>query len=575
MTVTLEINGRRVEVGDEFRNLSPEEQQRTVSEIASQMQQSQTSARNPDGTYGQPPEGFVLNPRTGQMEDMRSPNNPYVDSGRGTAAAQGLGQGLSFGFMDEAVGGLYGATGPGTFEQNYDYATAKMREELRRARKDYRGTTTVSEIGGSVLGALAPGGLVGKATTKASAALPAALTTMPKALSGGEKLASAARLGLRVGQSVAAGAGFGALYGFGAGEGSFDNRKDEAGESALLGAGIGLAAPLVGAGLKGIGNRYLASRALRKAGKAANSAAQIRGDAAGQYKAFEDAGAEISPDALSRLRQTLEERLGKIGYNLPGSASLTPEGQKILGTIGLMDDQVRKAAAAGENPAVPLRGLEDLRRLAGDVAQDVNKIGRPTRDAAMGSTAVDEIDNFIAGLSEADVPIGDVGAARDALSKARKLWSQASKTQALENVLDQQDNYLGGSASAIRNRVATLLRNPKTARQFTDAEKHMLRRIIGGNPVSRALRLAGNGIGRTAMTATGAATGGIPGSILGMLTGELTGEIANRNAVRAAETARNVIANGGLQSLPQVSGETRKMLEALFRRAGITTHEAK
>ena len=44
---TLNINGRRVKVDDNFRNLSPEEQQRTVEEIASQMGISQQAPADP------------------------------------------------------------------------------------------------------------------------------------------------------------------------------------------------------------------------------------------------------------------------------------------------------------------------------------------------------------------------------------------------------------------------------------------------------------------------------------------------------------------------------------------------
>lgn len=36
-------------------------------------QTAEADPMNPDGTYGQPPEGMVYNPETGQMEDLRSP----------------------------------------------------------------------------------------------------------------------------------------------------------------------------------------------------------------------------------------------------------------------------------------------------------------------------------------------------------------------------------------------------------------------------------------------------------------------------------------------------------------------
>lgn len=183
-------------------------------------------AQNPDGTYGQAPEGFVLNPKTGQMEDLRSPNNPNIATGRGTAAAQGVGQGVSFGSMDEVVGGMYGATGPGTFDQNYDYATGKMREELRRGREQHPVVTYGSEIGA---GALTGGGLgaaaLGTGTTVAGMAGRGALT----------------------------GAIEGAAYGFASGEGGLANRANNAAYSGAIGGAVGAAAPVAIAAIKGGG----------------------------------------------------------------------------------------------------------------------------------------------------------------------------------------------------------------------------------------------------------------------------------------------------------------------------------
>ncbi|MGO4838112.1 hypothetical protein AB4144_38280, partial [Rhizobiaceae sp. 2RAB30] len=80
-------------------------------------------------TYGQPPEGMTLNPRTGQMEDLRSPIHPGIPQGRTNAAALGTGQGIGFNMMDEAVGLGSALTGA-----DYGYDVARMREAERRAK---------------------------------------------------------------------------------------------------------------------------------------------------------------------------------------------------------------------------------------------------------------------------------------------------------------------------------------------------------------------------------------------------------------------------------------------------------
>jgi hypothetical protein len=266
----------------------------------------------------------------------------------------------------------------------------------------------------------------------------------------------------------------------------------------------------------------------------------------------------------------LEQRLKAEGMSTLPNSGRTPRTRKLLDLVAGMDDDVQKAVQAGQKPLVPMTAIEELRREGLDLASDINAIGRSTPDARLGNIAVDEIDAFVNGLQQADVGIGDPDVAREALTKARALWAQSNKTQLLENILDQQDNYLGGPASAIRNRVATLLRNPKTRKQFTEAEQKMLRQIIGGNTLSRTIRLLGNGIGRQVQAVAGATLGGIPGALAGMVTGELSAAAANQGAIRATERARDVVASGALKNVTRANPQIERMITAIVRRAGAT-----
>lgn len=512
--------------------------------IQEQLRLAQEQPNTNPGVSSDAPPGMFLNPETGQYTSRELLSNAYVQNQPPSAVGAtlaGAGRGATLGGIDEISGAINAAIpGKGTPGERYTFGREQVRAYEEAASETNPDDMLTSEIAGAV-------------------SLP---ITAP--------LQAFGLLGKMIG-SAGAGAGMGAGYGFLTGEGEED-REDKAVTGGKVGAAAGALTTLVGAGANKLTDALLGRRAISQAAKGAEETAAIRAQSGREYSAFEGSGAEITPQAMSRLRAALEGRLQGSGLsNLPGAASRTPKGQDILNTIATMDDQVRAAASAGQNPAVPLQTIEDLRRLAGDVAQDVNPIGRATRDARMGAVAVDEIDNFINGLQAADVPIGDLGAARAALEKARSLWATASKTQLLDNVLEGQDNYLGGSASAIRNKVATLLRNPKTARQFSEVEKQFLRKIIGGNAVSRAIRLAGNGIGRQVQMAGGAATGGVPGMLAGALTGELSSEVANRSAVRQAELARALMANGGIKELPVMDPNIRRVIESLTRRALATT----
>lgn len=186
-----------------------------LGQLASASPKPDTSLRNPDGTYGQTPEGMALNPATGQMEDLRSPNNPNIPTGRGTALALGGGQGLGFGSLDEVVAG-----GRSMMGGDYDYELTRMREAERRAQEDHPGYF----YGGLVPGAVASSVSAGKA-----------LGINPQ---GANLLGTSTR-------GAAIGGGEGALWGALSGEGGAANRGREAVVNALMGVGIGGIAPSV------------------------------------------------------------------------------------------------------------------------------------------------------------------------------------------------------------------------------------------------------------------------------------------------------------------------------------------
>ncbi|MCB4917121.1 hypothetical protein LAV78_01105 [Brucella intermedia] len=178
--------------------------------------------RNAEGTYGQPPEGMVLNPQTGQMEDLRSPNNPNIPQGGANALGIGTGQGLGLNMLDEAAAAL---TVP--FGGDYDYNLGRMREAERRAADDH----PVAYYGGQVGGALGTGAGLAKGGLSATNAA----------------INSGARLPVVALASGAEGAALGAGYGFGAGEGA-EGRKSSALNGGAVGLGVGAVTPFAIAG---------------------------------------------------------------------------------------------------------------------------------------------------------------------------------------------------------------------------------------------------------------------------------------------------------------------------------------
>lgn len=193
------------------------------------LQQQQSSApapqRNPDGTYGQVPEGWFLDPTIGAYTS-RDGIKANMSTSRGGAAARGAGAGLTFNLDDEAQAlGAYlrGGEDLGRFRLEQ----ARAQQELDEEAHPY------ASMGGQVAGAMAP------------AALSAPLA-MGRGIAG------------TMGRGAVLGAIEGAAHGAGSGEG-LEGRAKEAGMGAAVGGTVGAAAPGVIAAGKKVANPLISA----------------------------------------------------------------------------------------------------------------------------------------------------------------------------------------------------------------------------------------------------------------------------------------------------------------------------
>lgn len=296
--------------------------------------------RGADGTYGQPPAGMVLNPETGQMEDLRSPINPNIPQGGAlNAAAIGGGQGLGFGFLDEAVAA---ATVP--FGGDYNYNVERMREADRRASAAHPYVKTGSQLAGGVASALGAGRL---GLTLLGRGAPA---TMPGF--GG--------LATRTGIAGVEGAGYGLLDAIG---------NDT---NPYMGAGLGFAGGasgnLLGEGLQAGVNAW-------------------RGQPAQNYVARQAQADAITPEsAQARLTELgPDANIADLGPNLRGQSAalaVTPgEGQQIVRTA--LND--RNAGAAGRITGAVDQSMgsrQGVLSLADDIVSMRSQQAKPLYDAS-------------------------------------------------------------------------------------------------------------------------------------------------------------------------------------------------
>lgn len=327
--------------------------------------------RNQDGTYGQPPEGVVMNPATGQMEDLRSPANPNVPQGRGAAAALGGMQGLGYDFGDEVVGGIGALTGQGA-----EYSRELMREGDARARDEFPFSYGVPKVAGAVASSLSLGRGLG---------ITAAPTTAGRAA-----------------QGAGIGAGEGALFGFGQGEGAAD-RVAGAMQFGALGGLLGGAAPFavdaVRRGYDGLIAGPVASMRAApsqvRADRAVAGAAQRAGLTADDLDAaLQQAAREGQPEFVT------VDALGRPGQRMLSSIQRTPTEaqQDIVEFLTSRQDQqgrrvggfISEALDAPDTAAARTASLTQARGAAADAAYTAARQDAGPVDVRAALSVIDE-----------------------------------------------------------------------------------------------------------------------------------------------------------------------------------------
>jgi hypothetical protein len=497
-----------------------------------------------------------------QRQIDASTETRMTDPGPLLATVRSLNQGMSFGFGDELAAGVQRGMGMLTGnDEPYSEILARERAGLEAGR-DFQ---PVSAYGGELTGAVAvPVGAAAKAVKAAAPTTRLGAALMP----GAATLARTASLPLRIGTSIAAGATQGGLYGFGAGEGGFQNRMESAGDGALVGGLVGAAAPAIGAGVQAVANNSAARKTIADMVRAAPTTEALRAEGRAAYKAVDDAGVSIKPEAFSAARQKIVEALRGRGLDeLPGPGSLTPMSARANQIAQQMDETLTSTPTA----SLPFKSVDQLRRHAGTAAGNMaNKT-----DSAVGTEMVSQLDDFVNNLTPDQIDVGDAEALKTMLPKAREIWGRMSRSQTIDDAIDASENYLSGGASGIRNQFSRILKSDKLSRGFSDAEKALMRRVVNGSGLERLLNLAGGGLGQLGQIGAGFGAGGPIGALAGAGTAALTRRLSEGVSRKNAETVRAVIAAGGLKAMPQASEGYRKITEALTRRIGAVAPQMK
>lgn len=406
-------------------------------------------------------------------------------------AVRGAANGLTFGLADRFAGYM---GGDGT-----DAERAKSAQAQERSPYAYTG----GEIGGAVLG-------LGK--------LQGAGLTAGKLLPQGAGLLG--RTGASVVDSLAVNEAMNAGYGRDFG--------DNAGMAAVVGGVAPAAGDLITKG---------ASKVLGAFNKAPQTmdAAGLKQAAQAAYDQADQAGVVYSPQAIQRVTSGLKGEFADFGYH----PELQSGAKVALGEL----DRIGQGN-------VTLKGLDTARKVAGNAYQPMNKSNN-----ALTAKVTGAIDDLVQNPQAGDVFTGDATKAADAIKQARELYGRSAKLEKVQYLLQKAGLQAGSTGSggnienATRQKLRTLLTDPKNTRGFKPDEIKALKQAVLGTTTQNALRLAGklspqgNGL-MAALGLGGAAT--VPTvAIPAMIGGALAKKGAEKITSNSVKQLERLIASGG------------------------------
>jgi hypothetical protein len=378
----------------------------------------------------------------------------------------------------------------------------------------------------------------------ASQVAPMFLLPSGAAMRGGTLLAKAAQ------GALAGGAGAG-LFGFMEGEGGFKSRLESAENSAKVGGLLGAAAPVAGAAIARGVDRVRGNRAIKKAAQSAPTRAQTEAQASALFDSVKGQNIPRAP-----FRSAADDAINE-AIDSGMDSMLTPGASRVASKI---DDAAQQNA-----PEMSMRELNVLRRQAGVPAGNFAN----RTEKAIGTRFIKAVDDYVDRVAP---QLGEQG------REARAMWSKLRKMDQIDEIFDRADQYASGFQNGLMLEFRKILKNKKLQRGFTKAELEAMKRVTNPGLLQSLIRQVGrfgfsldngsNALGGALGAGAGGALGGFPGAIVGPIIGTAARKWSERLTTSAAQRVGDVVRAGDV-TLPQVSNQTRGILDEILLRSGI------
>jgi hypothetical protein len=405
------------------------------------------------------------------------------------AFQSGVNQGMTLNFMDEIVSGVsapFNAIGPALEGEGYDIGRAfnESQDTLAARRAEVEGRNPVAATVGNVAGGVGAGaGLARGGLSFLSAAKPAVTSMAPRA--------------------AADAATFGAVAGFGAGDG-LEDRVRNATTSVLWGGPAGL--------LLGAGGGAIASRAANKAIPAAE-------DLATQARALYGEAERLGTTAP--IGDTI--KLADTAFDIARAEGLVSPTGRMSSAYPRITEALRTLDDYSHGP-MNVPQMQAVRKTLSDAAKSTEAAER--RVAVM---LLDELDDMTSPLAPQ-------------LAQARQLYHRAKNGELIDTAIElagaRAQQFSGsGFENALRTEFRAIERSiiKGELRGFSQAEFEAIKRVNHGGTLANVLR----GIGK--LTASGPVSGAASFGGPALATTLFTG-----NPVLGAAVGAGTLAAGGM-----------------------------
>jgi hypothetical protein len=311
-----------------------------------------------------------------------------------------------------------------------------------------------------------------------------------------------------------------------------------------------LAATLLG----GVGGSAAVAKLSEIAQRAAVPTTQaVKGLANQAYKASEEAGAIIKPEAVQRLVMSVTDDLAEQAY-IPLNAP----------KVGAVVEEMKRIAAGN----VTLKGLDALRQAARDVANSADPA-----EARLGSRMISQIDDMVQNLKPADILQGSKNQGINELLKGRTLWGAARKSELIDDMITKATDRAstsgtgGNVENAIRQNLRKILDSKRLSRGFTKDELAAIRQVVKGSWKQNVLRQFGILSPRTGALMQSIAGGAVVSDVASgvpILTPIIA---AGTGAKMAADTLSKSAATGLSRNIRAAATGTQPVIESAGVRA--------